>query len=557
MSSALNLWLPYLGLTVVEDIAYPITVTPPQMAMYWDQINASDAQITVPLVSSETGIIMMNQYQMFKPGCLVAGIDTHSQLENYWEDSSGACQYEIILQSVHNTNKTSKTLHFWNSFLYEFGEEPLYTGVGAYDSVFLLCEAVNETQSLNSDIIIDWLENYDRTNPFTGSGGNIAFTSSHDLYEGWPYSTSLLCQWTSYGMKEVISTYNLIYPDYITTGTLNIPYWGINNLTGPTPLPGSFVLSSDADVPDSDGLFNLTWSSSTGANSYSIFYSRQPTLERLIRITDNAISPYKVSSLKTDDYYFIVVAHNSVGEELSNIVHINVERPLPGSFTLSTDSADPNQNGQFNLLWTPSVGAKNYMVYGHNEYITEITPSLTLLADQSGISPHHLTGLMEGDYYFIVEALNESGTTLSNCLGISVDIPGPRPFVLSSDAGDPDQDGNFNLIWTEATGAENYSLYQHSSYITEINQSVTQLADQDGTSPFSVSGLTSGDYYFLAISYNATGNTRSNILYVLVQIPGQLPIIPGFNTVLFLMVISVISTIILTKLRKNLIKFLL
>lgn len=258
MSAVLNAYLPMYGLTVVEEILFPMTVTPPEMAEYWAQIDAAGAQITIPLISAECGIIMMTQYAILHPGCLVVGIDKHSQFEMTWNLTGGACQYEVTPHPIYKTNKTSLTLPFWNSFLSAYDEEPFYFGAGAYDSIKLLIEAVNETQSLNPDIIVEKLEGYDHTTPFHGASGLIAFTPSHDLLEGWPYNTYLFCQWNSYGTKEVVSTYNVVYPDSITTGALKIPYWGINNLTGPQALPGAFTLSSDASVPDYDGSFNLT-----------------------------------------------------------------------------------------------------------------------------------------------------------------------------------------------------------------------------------------------------------------------------------------------------------
>jgi len=412
--------------TVVEDIAFPLDVTPVVMAEYWAQNDSAGAQITIPLISAQAGILMMVSYEAMKPGCLVVGIDKLSQHEMNWDNTGGACQYEVIPHPIYKTNKTSLTLPFWNSFLSAYDEEPFYTGAGAYDSIKLLIEAVNETQSLNPNIIIGKLEGYNSNNPFHGASGLISFTSSHDLLEGWPYNTYLFCQWNSYGTKEVVSTYNSVYPESITTGGLKIPYWGINNLTGPQALPGAFTLSSDASVPDSDGSFNLTWSNSVGANSYSIYYSNQPNLRRLVKVADNAISPFKISNLMTDEYYFVIVAHNSVGEELSNSLYVNVERPRPGNFILTSDAEIPDQDGQFNLTWSESEGANNYSVYGDYGYITEINSSLILMADQTGVSPYNISGLMEGHYYFAVEAHNKTGKTLSNCVEVVVQFP-PEP----------------------------------------------------------------------------------------------------------------------------------
>lgn len=550
-SDALNVYLPLFGYSVVTDIAFPVTLTPTDMASLWNQINNTDAQITIPLISSQVGILMMSQYEVIQPGCLVVGIDVHSQLDSFWDNTGGGCQYEVISQPLYKVNKTSLTIPFWNSFLYTYDEEPLYTGVGSYDSIRILTEAINNAQNLNPDVIVGELEGFNYANPFQGVSGQISFTGSHDLLEGWPFGTSLFCQWNSFGSKEVLPSWGMIYPNSIATGSLKIPYWGINLLTGPQPLPGALGLSSDADIPDNDGKFNLTWSSSVGASSYSVYYSTEPSLSRLVKITDGATSPFTVSNLMTGDYYFVIAAHNDRGETLSNSHYVDVERPNPGPFTLTSDADTPDSDGEFNLIWSNSEGVDNYSVYGYTEYITEINKSHILLADQMFGNFKAVDGLSEGQYYFIVEAHNESGQTLSNCLSILVDHPAPGPFTLSSDAGSPDQDGGFNLMWTVSAGADNYSLFRHSAYITEINSSITTLADQNALSPFSVSGLTTGSYYFVAISYNETGNTYSNNLHISVQIPSNGEI-PGFNIIFSLLIISVLSTIIIIKFRKKL-----
>ncbi|GAI89539.1 unnamed protein product, partial [marine sediment metagenome] len=66
-----------------------------------------------------------------------------------------------------------------------------------------------------------------------------------------------------------------------------------------------------------------------------------------------------------------------------------------------------------------------YSVYTHSSYINEINGSLTLLADQNGISPHAIPGLTDGTYYYIIVAFNEAGQTLSNCVVVNVQIPLP------------------------------------------------------------------------------------------------------------------------------------
>jgi branched-chain amino acid transport system substrate-binding protein len=232
MSAFLNGYLPLYGLSVVEEVAYPITAEATHFATYWQQIDDAEAQITVPIISAQGGILMSTQYAQVQPKTIMAGIDVMSQLDSYWNDTDGNCLYEIELQSTLRTNKTDKTIPFWDAFREKFKSDPLYTAVGSYDSMYLLREGIDQAQSFNSTMIIPYLEAMDVNNPFMAAGGNTAFTPSHDLFVGYIgdqiYSVALMCQWQAGGHKECVSTGGLLYPSSIVTAPLVLPPWGIN-----------------------------------------------------------------------------------------------------------------------------------------------------------------------------------------------------------------------------------------------------------------------------------------------------------------------------------------
>ena len=232
MSAFLNGYLPGYGLSIVEEIAYPITAEAADFLGYWQQIDAAGAQITIPIISAQGGILMSTQYASVQPKTILAGIDVMSQLDSYWNETGGACRYEIELQSTLRTNKTALTIPFWDAFLEKYESEPLYTAVGSYDSMYILAEGIDRAQSFNSTLIIPYLEAMNVTTPWIAAGGNIAFTPSHDLFEGYIgskiYSVTLFCQWQAGGYKECVSTGGYVYPDSIGTASLELPSWGIN-----------------------------------------------------------------------------------------------------------------------------------------------------------------------------------------------------------------------------------------------------------------------------------------------------------------------------------------
>ncbi len=229
MGLFLNGYLPLYGLEVVEEVAYPITAEAADFATYWTQIDAAEAQITIPIISAQGGILMTTQYAQAEAKCIIAGIDVMSQLDTYWSETGGSCAYQVVLQSTLRTNKTTKTIPFWDAFLSHYGSEPLYTAVGSYDAMYILAEGIDRAQSLNSTEIIPYLEQMNADNPFEVSGGNDAFTLGHDLLLGPNYSFTLFTQWQSDGVKYAVSSGGILYSDSIVTGTLELPPWGIND----------------------------------------------------------------------------------------------------------------------------------------------------------------------------------------------------------------------------------------------------------------------------------------------------------------------------------------
>ncbi len=191
----------------------------------------------------------------------------------------------------------------------------------------------------------------------------------------------------------------------------------------------------------------------------------------------------------------------------------------PSPFNLSSNAGTPDKDGNFDLTWTSSYRALNYSVYQYSSYITEINGSLTLLGDGITDLSLALSGYTDGTYYFIAVAYNAYGDTLSNCIEVIVEIGPPGDFILSSNAGTPDDDGNFDLTWTSAEEALNYSVYQYSSYITEINGSLTLLGEGITDLSLALSSYTDGTYYFIVVAHNIYGDTLSNCIEVVVGIP--------------------------------------
>jgi len=284
--------------------------------------------------------------------------------------------------------------------------------------------------------------------------------------------------------------------------------------------PGDFLLTSDAGNPDLDGAFSLNWTISKGADNYSVylFTSYITEINNSLTIKGNGfINLSCILSLWQGIHYFVVVSYNKTGYTISNNVLVKINIP-PRSFILSTDTQTIDTDGLFNISWSLALGANNYSIYIHSEFIYKVNDTLNLVSVGNIELNWTFSGLNSGTYYILVVAFNNYGNISSNCIQIIIGIP-PGVFNLSTNAGNPDKDGKFNLNWTMSKGADNYSIYLSSSYIFQFSESAILFKDNLTNYSYLVSSLISGNYYILAVAFNNYGNISSNCIQVIVSIP--------------------------------------
>ncbi len=98
----------------------------------------------------------------------------------------------------------------------------------------------------------------------------------------------------------------------------------------------------------------------------------------------------------------------------------------------------------------------------------------------------------------------------------------PSEFALACDKTNPVPDGSFNLSWSEALDAQNYSIYQYDDLITQINDSLAEIIRGNTNRTYSFNNYAEGTYYFISVAFNRYGNASSNCLQVIVQsVPGE------------------------------------
>ena len=197
-----------------------------------------------------------------------------------------------------------------------------------------------------------------------------------------------------------------------------------------------------------------------------------------------------------------------------------------------------------------SVTEMNGMFYG----ITLSTPNYdnlllgwSQLTLQTGVTFH------AGNSTYSSAAADARQFIITTFSWTIIDGGGPIPgdFTLSSDAETTDTDGVFTLNWTSSVSADSYSVYRHSSYITEINGSLTLLANEITELSLMLSNYANGTYYFIVVAHNENGDRLSNCIEIVVEIPEERNgggIIPGYPVcVLMIFIVLVVSLIIKKK----------
>jgi len=244
-------------------------------------------------------------------------------------------------------------------------------------------------------------------------------------------------------------------------------------------------------------------------------------------------------------YPSIDFAHNPMPN--SELVSLNWNEwtppsaPSPPILTITTPS--PTSSLDIALDWTTSTGADNYTLYRHTSAI--ISSNLNSATEIKTITGTSTTDTVSGvgRWYYAVVATNETGSSdPSNSPYIDVQSPpsAPSPPILTITTSSPSTSYDISLTWATSTGADNYTLYRHTSQITSGNlNSATEIKTITGTSTTdTVSGV--GRWYYAVVATNEVGSSDpSNSPYIDVQdeptdvAGGEIPGYPLIFLVLF------------------------
>jgi branched-chain amino acid transport system substrate-binding protein len=224
---------PGLGMQVVG------TWRPSQMATdvtaVLTAIELAGANMIYTAVSGPLGVAYTTTWGQMEIPAASVGINVEAQKGNFLDVTGGYGAYEMTLNTYARVEITDETIPFYDSFVAEFGEIPIYTA-GTYEALYILKAAIESADTLDADAVVTALEATD----LIGPAGRLVYMGTdtatpHDITWGPGYTTGLGVQWQD-GVLECVWPVEVAPPagigiTYEGTVPYILPPWVVEALT--------------------------------------------------------------------------------------------------------------------------------------------------------------------------------------------------------------------------------------------------------------------------------------------------------------------------------------
>ncbi|MBN1103477.1 MAG: ABC transporter substrate-binding protein [Deltaproteobacteria bacterium] len=180
------------------------------------------AQVILPIFDMPQSGILVKQWKAMRVPAVMAGFISPLAGPGAWNAFEGKiggainCNFE--LGSAIASGKVPRSMAFYEAYERRYGR-PMEAGHGpapAYESVYVLAEAMERANSLEPEELVKALEETDRE----GVIGRIRFHKGHQVVFGKnPEGEALAClfQWTDGGKRRIV------YPPSIAEGEIELP----------------------------------------------------------------------------------------------------------------------------------------------------------------------------------------------------------------------------------------------------------------------------------------------------------------------------------------------
>ena len=170
------------GFEIVYHNKFPFGTV--DFSSYLSAVEASGAEILVPLIASEEGIILVNEWYDRQSPCVLWGMNIYITDPGAWEQTQGKCEYStnVGFPTVAGYPLTKETIPFRDAYIERWGVDPNSLASISYDTVrFILYDALKKAQTIETQAVIDALE---ETKIETSLALNFVFTDNHDVFGG-------------------------------------------------------------------------------------------------------------------------------------------------------------------------------------------------------------------------------------------------------------------------------------------------------------------------------------------------------------------------------------
>lgn len=186
-----------------------------------DRAEATGAQIILPIFDMPESGILVKQWHQMKGRALLCGFISPMVGPDAWQAFEGKIAGALnVIFEMGNIPSTrwQPSMDFYTAYRNRYGTS-IQAGHGpapAYESVYILSDAIQRADSLDPDAIVRALESTDRT----GSMGRIRFHSGHQaIFGNDPTRDALACifQWQRDGTRRIV------FPLSVADGEIVLP----------------------------------------------------------------------------------------------------------------------------------------------------------------------------------------------------------------------------------------------------------------------------------------------------------------------------------------------
>jgi len=208
------------GWEVMEQEAYPTGTSDFSSALM--KARSKGAQVIMPIFDMPQSGTLVKQWKSMNVPALMAGFISPLAGTDAWKSFDGKiggainCVFEM--GSAIASDKLPKSVEFYNKYKKIYGKE-LQAGHGpapAYESVYILAEAIERAGSLDPEAIVAELKKTDRM----GIMGRIRFDAGNQVIYGFdPKETAVAAvfQWTDDGKRRIV------FPEALADSKIQLP----------------------------------------------------------------------------------------------------------------------------------------------------------------------------------------------------------------------------------------------------------------------------------------------------------------------------------------------